>query len=102
MPKARVFFEKLQFGGGLLVEPYSSIGARVQELVDSESKVGIDALACSDLVSESFKAKTEQVKELSGASSPVSKLKIVKNDTEVSGLRKALVRESASLVSFYA
>ena len=33
---------------------------------------------------------------------PVSKLKIIKNSTEVDGLRGALARESASLISFYA
>ena len=49
-----------------------------------------------------MKTSSKTIVELSGVKAPVSKLKIIKNDTEVQGLRKALMRESASLISFYA
>ena len=42
------------------------------------------------------------MKELNGRDLLISRLKTVKNETEVEGLRKAYIRESAALVSVYA
>ena len=49
-----------------------------------------------------LKNKQIEVKELKGRDLIVSRLKVVKNEVEVSGLRDAYIRESASLVSVYA
>ena len=74
--------------------------------MDQSLRVGIDSLSCSYLAYESLKVSStkneNRIKELSGVKAPVSKLKIIKNETEVRGLREALARESASLLSVYA
>jgi Xaa-Pro aminopeptidase len=46
------------------------------------------------------KLGSENIEELNP--SPVSKLRIVKNDNELNSIRKALEIESAVLISFYA
>ena len=65
-------------------------------------KVGIDVQSCSQAVYEIIKEKSIEVKELSGKDLPVSSLKVLKNETEVDGLRQAYIRESAALISVYA
>lgn len=87
----------------LTVLPYTELGSRLQKL-DKDIKVGIDSLSCSHLAYESLAGpeNVDTVKEISGKHALVSKLKIIKNDTEVEGLRGSLARESASLISFYA
>ena len=65
-------------------------------------KVGIDVQSCSQAVFELLKKNDITVKELSGKDLPVSSLKILKNETEVDGLRQAYIRESAALISVYA
>ena len=40
--------------------------------------------------------------DLDGPRSPISTFKVIKNSTEISGLKNALKVESCALVSFYA
>ena len=87
---------------GFEILPFSRLGETLSGLQPG-IKISVDGVSCSQLVYDCLrKNDKERVKELSGASSPVSKLKIIKNDTELSGLRKAMARESASLISTYA
>ena len=64
--------------------------------------MGIDILSCSEAVYELLRKNNIEVKELKGKDLPVSNLKVIKNETEVEGLRQAYFRESAALVSVYA
>jgi Xaa-Pro aminopeptidase len=97
--KAKTFFATLN-AKGLVVLAYSELGSKLK-IQKTDINVAIDGLSCTHLAYESLKSNAS-VKELSGAKAPVSKLKIIKSCTEIDGLRKALARESASLISFYA
>ena len=98
---ATPFFEGLKLAG-LQVLPISKL-SEVLTSLDSSFKISIDGVSCSQLAYKCLTSGNQnRVKELSGASAPVSKLKIIKNEKEVAGLRNALTRESASLISTYA
>ena len=75
--KAKTFFDR-SLSPLLNVVAMSEMAHQLASLRDMT--VGIDGLSCSHLVQKTL---TEQegckVKELSGAESPVSKLKIIKN-----------------------
>ena len=66
------------------------------------AKIGIDGNSCSQQVYETLRESNKEVKELKGKDLIISRLKVVKNPTELEGLRGAYIRESASLVSVYA
>ena len=98
--KSSSFFKGLSFEP-LTLSPMSQLGTMLK-LLEPDLKIAIDGVSCSQLAFKSLSTKPGRVKELSGADAPVSKLKIIKNGRELKGLRKAMMRESASLVSVYA
>ena len=67
-------------------------------------RVGYDGSSCSELQYQTYRNAVgeEKLISLDGPKFPVSELKIVKNEIEVSGLKKSLEIESAALISVYA
>ena len=55
--------------------------------VKVNNAIGIDVNSCSQKVYELLKENNIEVKELKGKDLPISRLKVVKNEVEVDGLR---------------
>jgi Xaa-Pro aminopeptidase len=76
------------------VIPYSKFAEFVPKIITSEtSTIGYDSMSCSQYFYEVYKNMTSEktMVDLDGARSLVSQLKIIKNDTEIHGLRNAYV-----------
>lgn len=71
---------------------------------ESFGKIGYDGNSCSMSTFKIYEdiVGHEKLVNLAGPKFPVSKLRIIKNQIEVDGLREALKTESAALIRTYA
>ena len=81
---------------GVSTQPYDKMAAYVKNL-SGGSRIGLDPNKMNYALYQAIPCAC-QVIELP---SPVVKMKCLKNDVELSGLRKALVRDGVALVKFF-
>jgi len=79
---------------GATVEPYEALGPALRGL---SGRVWIDPAAASLWISNEIAASEAEPLE---AESPVAKMKALKNDVELAGMRAAHVRDGVALVRF--
>jgi Xaa-Pro aminopeptidase len=86
----------------VIVTSDAEMAAKVREELNPESKIAVDSQSCSSYTYSLYKEVVGADNIRTDLKSIVSSQKVIKNKTEISNLRKALLTESCALVSTYA